>query len=89
MSGSDHRPRSSSSRLLRRSLVVASLLTAGLVTSSAASTTAATLPLRIDLRVLVLDDNSPWVDAIATEMGLEGVPYTAIQLGSPSASGDH
>ncbi len=85
MSGSDHRPRSmSSSRSLRRGLVVASLLIAGLVTSSVASTTAATLPLRIDLRVLVLDDNSPWVGAIESELGIEGVPYTTVQLGSPS-----
>ena len=87
MSGSDHRPRSSSTfPSVRRCLVVAALLTAGLVTSSAAATTAATLPMRIDLRVLVLEDGSPWVDAIVSELAIEGVPYTAVQLGSVSRS---
>ena len=71
---------------MRRSLLAVSLLVAGVVTSSATSTTAATLPLRIDLRVLLLDDNSPWVDAIESQMQIEGVPYSAVQLGSPTRS---
>ena len=86
MSRPDHASCSSSGSLLRRSLLAVSLLVAGVVTSSATSTTAATLPLRIDLRVLLLDDNSPWVDAIESQMQIEGVPYSAVQLGSPARS---
>ena len=85
MRGTDHHSHSHARPwLVRRYLAVASLLVAGLLTSSVTSTTAATLPLRIDLRVLVLDDGSPWVDGIASEMQVEGVPYTAVALGSPS-----
>ncbi len=55
-------------------------------------------PQRIDLRVLVLEDGSPWVDGIAAQLAAEGVPYTAISVaaaGRPSitpaslAAGDH
>ncbi len=41
-------------------------------------------PYRTDLRVLVLDDNSPWVDAIQSEMAAEGVLVTAVPLASAS-----
>jgi hypothetical protein len=39
---------------------------------------------RIDLKVLVLTDGSAPVEAIRTELGTEGVPYTAIDLTSSS-----
>lgn len=35
---------------------------------------------RIDLRVLVVDDGSPMVDAITDQLATEGVPYTAVEL---------
>ena len=69
---------------LRRCLLVASLLIGSVATFSAASTSAAAVPFRVDLRVLLLDDNSPWVDAIQSEMQVEGVPFTTVALGSAS-----
>ena len=65
-----------------RSLVVASLVVSGVAMSIATPAAAAALPYRIDLKVLVLDDNSPWVGAIKSEMTLEGVPFTAVPLPS-------
>lgn len=52
----------------------------------AASSGAPTFPSgdRIDLRVLVLTDGSSPVEAIRSELGTEGVPYTAIDLTNPS-----
>lgn len=48
-----------------------------------ASTTADAATQRIDLRVLVLDDGTPWIAAIAGELEVEGVPFTTVQLGQP------
>ncbi len=42
------------------------------------------MPYRVDLRALLLDDNSPWVDAIQSQMDVEGVPYTTVDLNSGS-----
>lgn len=52
-----------------------------LVTSTAWSTqdTAAAVQ-RVDLRVLVLNDGSPWVAAIASQLAVEGVPYTSVDV---------
>ncbi len=69
---------------MRRCLLAASLLLASVVAWSVAPTSAATVPYRVDLRVLLLDDNSPWVDAIESQMRVEGVPFTAVPLGSAS-----
>src|SRR4249919_2600621 len=68
----------------RRCMLVITLLIAGVTTVSAGSTSAATTSSRVDLRVLLLDDNSPWVDAVQSQMQVEGVPYTSVQLGSAS-----
>jgi hypothetical protein len=62
---------------------------AGSKPSSASATTtkaATTFPAgnRTDLRVLVLTDGSAPVEAIRTELGTEGVPYTALDLTSQS-----
>ena len=84
MSGSD-RPSSFSSfhTPLRRSFAAVVLLVSSLVAISSVSSVAAVAsPFRVDLRVLLLDDNSPWVDAIQSQMDVEGVPYTAVPLGS-------
>ena len=69
---------------LRHCMLVITLLIGGVMTLSAGSTSAATTASRVDLRVLLLDDNSPWVDAIESQMQVEGVPYTAVPLGSAS-----
>ena len=74
--------------------VVAMLVISSVAVSNVAPATAASLGYRIDLRVLVLDDGSPWVDAIASQMQAEGVRYTAVQPASANitdgflASGD-
>ncbi len=69
----------------RRSFAVVVLAASTVVAiSSVAPAAAVTSPYRVDLRVLLLDDNSPWVDAIESEMVVEGVPYTAVTLGSPT-----
>lgn len=55
-------------------------------TASHAASAAGTFPTgdRIDLKVLVLTDGSSAVEAIRTELGTEGVPYTSIDLTNPS-----
>ncbi len=70
--------------VLRRCMLVITLLTAGVTTLGGGSSSAAASASRIDLRVLLLDDNSPWVDAIQSQMDVEGVPYTSVDLGSAS-----
>ena len=41
---------------------------------------AAAEPPRIDLRVLVLTDGSPWVEGIRRQLDNEGVPTTVVNL---------
>ncbi|MGZ4738677.1 MAG: putative Ig domain-containing protein [Ilumatobacteraceae bacterium] len=61
------------------------LVTSSVVAMSRAMpASAAVSSHRTDLRVLLLDDNSPWVDAIQSEMAAEGVPVTAVPLASAS-----
>jgi hypothetical protein len=50
--------------------------------SSVASVSAAAFPYRVDLNVLVLDDGSPYVGAIKSEMDVEGVTYTSVAIAS-------
>ena len=63
------------------------LLVALLITSSVAlgsrPTSAAPAPYRVDLKVLLLDNNTPWVDAIEWQMLVEGVPYESVPLAGP------
>ena len=71
-----------------------------LTTVSAFSTprASAATPQRLDLRVLVLDDGSSWVEALRSQLDVEGVPHFAVQLTDSSrpvidaaflSSGDH
>ena len=69
---------------LQRCVLALCLLIGSVAVWSVAPTSAAVVPYRIDLRVLLLDDNSPWVDAIASEMTVEGVPFTTVPLSDPS-----
>lgn len=66
-----------------RWVLVTALVLGGVFVPGSTSTAAVASPYRIDLRVLVIDDNSPWVDAIEWQLLVEGVPYTAIALGDP------
>lgn len=55
------------------------VLGAGLLAPSLPSAMAAVTP-RIDLKVLVVDDGSAPVEAIASELTAEGVPFTTVDL---------
>ncbi|MEU4211891.1 hypothetical protein AB0F13_18110 [Streptomyces sp. NPDC026206] len=59
-------------------LAAATLLAVGL---PAAGASAAEAPPRVDLRVLVVDDGGPAVEAIRTELDTAGTPYTRVGLG--------
>lgn len=54
---------------------------AGLLLSTEAT---AASPPRIDLKVLVVTDGTPWVSAIHQQLTAEGVPTTVVDLSSPS-----
>jgi Putative Ig domain len=58
------------------------LLTA--VAAWAGEQAAAATPQRLDLRVLVLDDGSSWVEAVRSQLQVEGVPYVTVALGDSS-----
>src|SRR5882757_5486566 len=62
-------------------VTILALVTAGIVTAPLAL---AAGPPRIDLKILVLTDHSPMVDAIVAELDDEGVPYTQLVLSSPT-----
>ncbi|HYA53578.1 MAG TPA: hypothetical protein VEG33_20720, partial [Streptosporangiaceae bacterium] len=57
--------------------MLAGALTASGLVFAAAATAASN---RIDLRVLVVDDGTPWVGAIASQLTVEGVPFTDVNL---------
>ncbi|WP_188316451.1 hypothetical protein [Solihabitans fulvus] len=59
--------------------VVLGLLVGSAALPSAAN--AASAPPRIDLRVLVVTDGTPWVEAIRAELAAEGAPATVVTLG--------
>src|SRR4249920_2489451 len=65
---------------IQRLVLAAALLLASVAVWSVTPTSAAPVPYRIDLKVLLLDDDSPWVDAIENQMGLEGVPFTPVNI---------
>ena len=58
------------------------MVVAGALSAPSRPATAATADQRLDLRVLVLDDDSAWVDALQGQLDAEGVPYTAVPLGA-------
>jgi hypothetical protein len=71
----------------RRPVRWAATLLAGAVALVTAAVSVGTAPIaqaatgqRLDLRVLVVDDGSPWVGAITQTMTVEGVPFTAVKL---------
>ncbi|HEX2805084.1 MAG TPA: Ig domain-containing protein [Kineosporiaceae bacterium] len=71
----------------RRPVRWAALLLAGAVALVTGAGSVAVAPVarasagqRLDLRVLVVDDGSGWVGAIAQTMAAEGVPFTDVKL---------
>lgn len=54
-------------------------LVAGLCLATAGPVAAAGTP-RLDLRVLVVTDGTPWVDGVRQELATEGVPTTVVNL---------
>ena len=47
-------------------------------------TAAAAGPARLDLRVLLVTDGTPWVEGIRSQLASEGVPTTILSLADPS-----
>ncbi|MGW5971966.1 hypothetical protein [Streptomyces sp. NPDC055186] len=66
-------------RITRTAVLTAGALIAALGVPSAAAQAADGLP-RVDLRVLVVRDGGPAVDAIAAELRTAGTPYTEVDL---------
>jgi hypothetical protein len=70
---------------VRRTVRITAFACAGallpVLTAPAASAAEPPVP-RIDLRVLVVDDGGPAVDAIAAEQGGQGTPFTRVDLHS-------
>jgi hypothetical protein len=62
-------------------LVVAALPLTG-ITVAAGPAAAAEVGARVNLRVLVISNGTPSVEALATQLDREGVPYTEVVLGS-------
>ena len=60
----------------------------GIAMVSATPATSAPLNYRIDLRVLVLDDGSTWVDAIKSQMTAEGVPFNAVPIATADVTAE-
>jgi hypothetical protein len=58
-------------------------LTAGVSVAVAGRADAAPSP-RLDLRVLVVTDGTPWVEGIRQELATEGVPATVVDLADPA-----
>ena len=87
MSGSDRIANQSPHHKLFRLWPVVVMLVVSSVTMSVSASASASA-YRIDLRVLVLDDDSPWVDAIVSQMQIEGVPYTAVPPSSATITAD-
>ncbi|HET6859524.1 MAG TPA: hypothetical protein VFH94_20855 [Streptomyces sp.] len=68
----------------RRGRFGAALLAAGLLAAVAPPTGAGAAPaVRVDLRVLVVDDGGASVGAIAAELKSTGVPHTVVDLKAP------
>src|SRR5436190_18306919 len=66
-------------KAIRRALVVLAAVTTALGLSLVPAS-AATVPPRVDLKVLVVTDGTPWVDAIQQQLASEGVPTTVVDL---------
>ncbi|MFI8860819.1 hypothetical protein ACIGW5_30135 [Streptomyces prasinus] len=66
-------------RITRTAVLTVGALIAALGLPSAAAHAADDLP-RVDLRVLVVSDGGPAVDAIAAELEAAGTPYTEVDL---------
>lgn len=85
MSSSDRITRQSShGRLLRLWPAVVILVVSSVAMFSPPAASAAPLGYKIDLKVLVLDDDTPSVDAMQAQMQVEGVPFTTVTLASPT-----
>jgi hypothetical protein len=67
-------------RLLRLAVAATALAGSSVALITPAPAGAAPLGYRIDLKVLVLDDGTPWVDAIKSQMTVEGVPFTSTTI---------
>ncbi|MET8826244.1 hypothetical protein ABZX40_34390 [Streptomyces sp. NPDC004610] len=71
---------------MKRSIRTAALTVGAAIAALLAPATAHadTVTPRIDLRVLIVSDGGPATDAIASELGTAGTPYTEIDLTDPA-----
>ena len=68
----------------RRALAIVAMVVVAMAVGIAPVAAQAAADPRIDLRVLVVTDGSPWVEAVRQSLVEEGVPYTAVNLESAS-----
>jgi len=69
--------------LLRRAAeAVVVMLLAAVLAIAARPAGAATATQQLDLRVLVVDDDSAWIDGLRAQLDVEGIPYRAVQTGA-------
>ncbi len=80
------RTRQSNPRAVRRALITAALVVSSVGVFSATPAAAAPQNFRIDLKVLVLDDASTTVGAIKSQMGVEGVPFSAVTISTANVT---
>jgi hypothetical protein len=66
----------------KRMLVLGTVTALAMVGLSPVASALAAPTLRVDLRVLVVENGTPSANAIAAELGREGVPYTTVDLAS-------
>ncbi len=64
--------------------MIVAVLVAAVVLVAAPRHSVAVTTQRLSLRVLVLDDGSPWVDGLASQLAAEGVPYQAVAMSDPA-----
>src|SRR3954468_20888458 len=77
-------PRPRTGHRVRLVSVALAVLAVSVLTWSRQASSATAVANRIDLRVLVPDHNPPWTDGLETQMDLEGIPYTAIDVTASS-----
>ncbi len=93
------RPAAGPARRMPAAVALVLAITAALLLAVTPVVSAATAaPHRIDLRVLLLDDDSAWTDALENQMVTEGIPFDRVSLVAPRtttitaaslATGDH
>src|SRR3954468_23748984 len=75
-------PRTGRQRRLRFVTVSIAVVAMSVLTWWRPAASADASPNRVDLRVLVIDNATPWVDGIKAQLDVEGIPHTDVVLSS-------